>query len=202
MNSTKRKISFISFLIFSAFIFGLTFSLFAQEKKDESKLAPFVPTPMEVVEAMLELGQVKKSDMVFDIGCGDGRIVVAAAEIYGAKGVGVDYDPERVKEAKARVKEHGVGDMVTILHKDALTVDLSSATVVTLYLTPDGNEMMRPNLEKYLKSGTRVVSHGFTIKEWEPKKIKTAHAKADYLLPFYDEYEEHILYLYVIGEHK
>jgi len=202
MRFKSIKVPFITCLLIFSVLAACAVMLSAQEEKESNKLAPFVPTPMEVVESMLELAEVKKRDVVFDIGCGDGRIVVAAAEIYGARGVGIEYDAELVNDARERVKEHGVEELVTILYRDALTVDLSPATVVTLYLTPDGNEMMRPNLEKFLEPGTRVVSHGFTIKGWEPKRIKTAHARADYLMPFYNEIEEHTLYLYIIGDHK
>lgn len=168
----------------------------AQEKNRTKSLAPFVPTPMNVVEKMLELADVKESDVVYDIGCGDGRIVVMAALKYGARGVGIDYNPERIAEAKDRVKRSGVEDLVQIVHQDAMTVDLSPATVVTLYLTTSGNKLIKPNLEMYLKPGSRVVSHNYDMSGWEAKKKVSVYEDYDY------DYQEHTLYLWIIGEHK
>jgi SAM-dependent methyltransferase len=168
----------------------------AQENSHSKSLAPFVPTPMKVVEEMLELADVKENDVVYDIGCGDGRIMVMAAEKYGARGVGVDYDPERIAEAKDRVKRKGVENLVQIVHQDALTVDLSPATVVTLYLTTSGKEIIRPNFEIYIKPGSRVVSHNYDISGWEVRKKVSVYEDYDY------DYQEHTLYLWIIGEHK
>jgi len=176
--------------------------LLAQEENKPKRLAPFVPTPMDVVEKMLELAGVKPGDVVYDLGCGDGRIVVMAAEKYGVRGVGVDYNPERVAEARERIRMSGVEKLVRIIQGDALKVDLSEATVVTLYLTTDGNEAVRPNLEKYLKPGSRVVSHDFSMPGWKPKKVESIRTESEFEFPFYDEFEDHRLYLWVIGEHK
>jgi len=177
-------------------IFFLSFFssvLFAQEKTSGKSLAPFVPTPYEIVEKMLELAEVNEKDTVYDLGCGDGRIVIMAAEKYGATGVGVDYDPERVKEARAIVKEKGLEDKVTIILQDAMTVDVSPATVVTLYLLTSSNALLKPNLEKYLKPGSRVVSHDFNMPGWKAKKIIQDGPEDDHYFT---------VYLWVIGEHK
>jgi ribosomal protein L11 methylase PrmA len=130
----------------------------------------YVPTPQEVVDAMLKVANVSSSDTVYDLGCGDGRIVVTAAKVYGAHGVGVDIDPRRVDEANANVKAAGVGDKVRIIEGDLFEVDLSPATVVTLYLLPSLNLKLQPKLFKELKPGTRIVSHAFDMGEWKPEQ--------------------------------
>lgn len=130
----------------------------------------FVPTPQDVVEKMLELAEVKKSDLVYDLGCGDGRIVVTAAKKYGCKAVGFDVDPERIKESLENVEKNNVGDLVTIQQKDIFTLDLSKANVITLYLLPSLNVKLIPQLDK-LKPGSRIVSHDFAMKGVEPDKV-------------------------------
>ncbi|MFO0889413.1 MAG: methyltransferase domain-containing protein [Isosphaeraceae bacterium] len=140
----------------------------------------FVPTPQEVVDAMLELAEVKQGDVVYDLGCGDGRIVVTAAEKYGAKGVGIDIDPERIKESRENVRRHNVGERVTIKQGDLFREDFREATVVTLYLLPSLNEKLIPQLEK-LKPGTRIVSHDFTMKGVKPAKSTRVNGHEVYL---------------------
>ncbi len=130
----------------------------------------FVPTPQDVVDKMLELAEVKKDDLVYDLGCGDGRIVVTAAKRYGCKAVGYDIDPERVEESLANVEEKDVGDLVRIEQKDIFTLDLSKADVITLYLLPSLNVKLIPQLEK-LKPGSRIVSHDFRMKGVKPDKV-------------------------------
>jgi len=130
----------------------------------------YVPTPYEVVEKMLEVAQVKKGDVVYDLGCGDGRIVVTAAKKYGVRAVGFDIDPERIKEARENVRKNGVEDLVRIEQKDIFTLDLSEATVVTLYLLPQLNVKLIPQLEK-LKPGSRIVSHDFDMDGVIPDKV-------------------------------
>jgi len=129
----------------------------------------FVPTPPEVVAKMLELAQVTKDDVVYDLGCGDGRIVVAAAKL-GCKAFGFDVDPERIKESKENVEKNGVGNLATIEQKDIFTLDLSKANVVTLYLLPSLNVKLIPQLEK-LKPGSRIVSHDFDMRGVTPDKV-------------------------------
>ena len=148
----------------------------AQKFNDEGKkIVPYVPTPQEVVERMLELAQVKKGDVVYDLGSGDGRIVVTAAKKYGVKAVGFEIDPERIKESAENIKKAGVGDLVEIRQQDIRTVDLSPATVLTMYLLPEVNLMVRPNIWKEMKPGSRVVSHDFDMGDWKP--LKTEHIK-------------------------
>ena len=142
------------------------------EAKQES-LAPYVPTPQGVVDRMLELAEVTSKDTVYDLGCGDGRIVITAAKTYGAHGVGVDIDPDRIREAKANAKAAGVESLVVFNQQDAMTVDVSQATVVTLYLLSSSNLKLRPILTKQLKPGSRIVSHAFSMGDWEPLKTVT-----------------------------
>ena len=130
---------------------------------------PYVPTTPEAVEAMLKLAGVTASDVVYDLGCGDGRIVVAAGKL-GARGVGVDIDPERVKEARANVEKAGVGKLVRIEEGDIYQADIRSATVVALFLLPQVNLQLRPKLLRELKPGTRIVSNSFDMGDWRPEK--------------------------------
>jgi ribosomal protein L11 methylase PrmA len=137
------------------------------------QLAPYVPTPEEVVERMLRLAAVGKDDVVIDLGCGDGRIPIAAAKRYGARGVGVDIDPQRIAEAQANAKNEGVADRVTFRLQDALTTDVSEATVVTLYLLSASNVRLRPILTKQLRPGARIVSHAFGMGDWQADQVDT-----------------------------
>ena len=130
----------------------------------------YVPTPEPVVEAMLQVANVTKNDVVYDLGCGDGRIPVTAARKYGARGVCFDIDPERIKEATANVAKNNVGNLVKVVHGDLFEQDLSGATVVTLYLLPSLNVKLMPKLMKELKPGTRIVSHAFDMGDWKPEK--------------------------------
>lgn len=141
---------------------------------------PFVPTPPKVVEAMLEMAKVTKRDFVIDLGCGDGRVVIRAAQPnYFAKGLGIDNDPDRVKEAITAVKAAGLEKMVTIEEGDLLTADLAKATVVTLHLTQEMNLLLRPRLEK-LDAGTRIVSHAFDMGDWKPDQHQTVDGRDIY----------------------
>ncbi|MCL5280470.1 MAG: methyltransferase domain-containing protein [Planctomycetes bacterium] len=139
----------------------------------------FVPTPQEVVDKMLELAQVTKDDVVYDLGCGDGRIVVTAAKKFGCKAFGFDVDPERIQESKENVEKNGVGNLATIEQKDIFTLDLSKANVVTLYLLPSLNVKLIPQLEK-LKPGSRIVSHDFDMRGVTPDKVVTVDGDGGY----------------------
>jgi ubiquinone/menaquinone biosynthesis C-methylase UbiE len=132
---------------------------------------PYVPTPTVVVERMLAMAKVKKGDVVYDLGSGDGRIVITAAEKYGARGVGYDLNPQRIKESNENATKAGVADRVRFVQQDLFEVDLSEATVVTLYLLPDVNLRLRPKLLKELKPGTRVVSHNYGMGDWVADEI-------------------------------
>jgi ribosomal protein L11 methylase PrmA len=130
----------------------------------------YVPTPEEVVEAMLQVAKVTKNDVVYDLGTGDGRIPVLAAKKYGARGVGIDIDPQRIKDATENVTKNGVGDRVRIIQGDLFETNISEATVVTLYLLPSLNQKLIPKLNKELKPGTRIVSHAFDMGDWKPEQ--------------------------------
>jgi len=139
---------------------------------EEGKDVPYVPTPPEVVDAMLKLAEVKSSDFVIDLGCGDGRIVVAAAKEFKARGRGVDFNSKRIEEAKANAREAGVSDRIEFVEGDFFEADIHDATVVTLYLLPSVNLKLRPKLVKELKVGSRIVSHSFDMGDWEPDKTE------------------------------
>jgi precorrin-6B methylase 2 len=144
----------------------------------------FVPTPQEVVDKMLEMAQVKKGDILYDLGCGDGRIVVTAAKKYGVKAVGFDVDPERIKESRENVRKNEVQHLVTIRQQDIFKTDLTEASVVTLYLLPDLNVRLMPQLAK-LKPGSRIVSHAFDMQGAKPRKMEMVQAANGYEAPVY-----------------
>jgi SAM-dependent methyltransferase len=135
------------------------------------ELAPFVETPTEVVDRMLELAGVTEGDVVYDVGSGDGRIVLAAARKYGARGVGIELDARLVALARAHARLEGLDRLVTFIHQDALSVDLSPATVVTLYLGNEANLLFRPKLWRELRPGSRVVSHQYHMGDWRPARV-------------------------------
>lgn len=142
---------------------------------------PYVPTPQLVVDRMLSLAKVGKNDTLFDLGCGDGRIVVTAAKQFGARGTGIDIDPERIAEAKENARKAGVEKQVSFKIANLFETDLSSATVVSLYLLPSINTKLRPRLWEQLKVGSRVVSHAFDMgPEWPAEKTATVDGRTIY----------------------
>ncbi|MBD2455111.1 class I SAM-dependent methyltransferase [Nostoc sp. FACHB-87] len=140
---------------------------------------PYVPTPQPVVDAMLQVAKVGKNDVLYDLGSGDGRIVVTAAQKYGTRGVGIDISPERIQEANANAQKAGVTDLVEFRQQDLFKTDLSQATVITLYLLPEVNLRLRPELLK-LKPGTRIVSHAFDMGDWKPQQTLQVDGKTIY----------------------
>lgn len=140
----------------------------------------YVPTPQELVEDMLRLADVKRGDVLYDLGSGDGRIPVTAAKKYGIRAVGIDIDPERIREAHANAKKNGVANLVAFRRQDLFKADFRDATVVTLYLLPDLNLKLRPQLLKQLRPGTRVVSHQFDMGDWKPDKTLEANGRTVY----------------------
>ncbi len=140
----------------------------------------YEPTPYEVVDEMLKLASVGKTDIVYDLGCGDGRIVIAAAKQYGSRGVGVDLDPKRIQESWLNAKKAGVADKVVFLQQDIFKTDLSNATVVTLYLHYDVNLRLRPKLMKELRPGSRVVSSTFDMGDWKPDRTSLISGRSVY----------------------
>jgi SAM-dependent methyltransferase len=154
------------------------------EKEPE---VPYVPTHERIVAEMLKVANVKKSDVLYDLGSGDGRIVITAAKRFGTRGVGVDIDPVRVKEARENAVKAGVTDRVKFLQQDLFETDIREATVVTLYLLPEVNLRLRPKLLSDLKPGTRVVSHNYDMGDWTP--LKTLQVRVP---------EEHTIYYWVV----
>jgi predicted RNA methylase len=176
------------------FLIGLlavasTFPAFAQQFGGAENLAPYIPTPQLIVERMLEAGHVKAGDTVYDLGSGDGRIVITAAQKFGARAVGVEIRADLCRIATERIKALGLDDRVRMIQGSALRVDLSPADVVTLFLLTSSNELLKPNLEKYLKPGARVVSNQFPIKGWKP--VETVRARNGAM--------NYAIYVYQIG---
>ena len=149
---------------------------------------PYVPTPQEVVNRMLELAKVKKGDVLYDLGSGDGRIAITAAQKYGIRAVGIDINPERIQEARINAKKAGVTDRVEFRQQDLFQTNFGEASVVTLYLLPDINVKLRPQLLKQLKPGTRIVSHDFDMGEWKPERVVQVQGPN----------REHTLYYWVV----
>ena len=167
---------------FSLLVLAAASTAFAQYGTLERPLdVPYVPSPNVVVDTMLKLADVKKTDVVYDLGCGDGRIVIAAAKTYGAQAVGVDIDPKRIEEARANAKSAGVDKQVAFEENDLFKADIRKASVVTLYLLPDVNQKLKPKLLSDLKPGTRVVSHSFMMGDWKPDKEDVVDGRHIYM---------------------
>jgi len=162
----------------------------AQKFGAAENLGPAIPTPQFLVDRMLEAGRVKPGDMVYDLGSGDGRVVIAAAQKFGARAVGVELMPDLVRKARERIQSLGLADRVSIVEGSALRVDLSPADVVTMWFLTNSNDRLRPNLEKHLKIGARVVSNEFPIRGWKPTEmIQVKVGKV-----------EHTIFVYEIGK--
>jgi predicted RNA methylase len=160
----------------------------AQKFGAAENLAPYIPTPESIVDRMLDAAHIKAGEVVYDLGSGDGRVVIAAVQKYGAKAVGVEIRPDLCRQAQARIKSLGLEDRVTMVEGSALRVDLSPADVVTMYFLTTSNERMKPNLER-MKPGSRVVSNEFPIKGWKP--VEVVHVKTGSM--------DHSIYVYQIG---
>jgi len=145
--------------------------LLAQNEATKPKLdVPYLPTPPDVVKAMLKLAEVKPNDVIYDLGCGDGRIAIAAAKDFGARAVGIDIEPKRISEAQENANNAGVADRVKFVRGNLFDADIHDATVVTLYLLPSVNLQLKPKLLRDLKPRTRIVSHSFDMGDWKPDK--------------------------------
>lgn len=153
-------------------------------------IAPYVPSPLPVVEYMLKLAGLKAGEVLFDMGAGDGRTVIMAAKVFGARGVGIELREDLTKKAMNSINESGLEDRVTIVNDDMFNVNLSAADVVYLYLTTSANERLKPKLERDLKAGARVVSHDYEVVGWRPEKIETFCENHQLGYPF------HTIYLY------
>lgn len=172
---------------------GLSLALFcitllAQDKKPAEKLAPYLPTPNVIVDRMLQFGSLKPNEKMYDLGSGDGRIVIMAAQKYLADAVGIEFDYDLVRESQNKIKRAGLKNAGIILG-DIFDQDYSDAALVTVYLLPASNDKLAPMLEKQLKKGTRIVAHDFPFSAWTPTKTETIHDDG--------EGRSHTLYLYV-----
>jgi predicted RNA methylase len=172
-------------------IAALSFTLFAQQPAQPTgeKLAPYYPTPESIVERMLELGGLKAGEKMFDLGSGDGRIVIMAAQKYHADATGVELDTDLVQSSTAKIRQLGLQKVARIIHGDILRQDYASADLITIYLLPESNIKVRPVLEATVKKGTRIVAHDFEIGGWTPVKTVT--------IPDDGEGRSHMLYLYI-----
>jgi cyclopropane fatty-acyl-phospholipid synthase-like methyltransferase len=150
-------------------------------------IAPFVQTPLDVAKKMLELAHVKAGESLYDLGCGDGRLIILAAKDIGAKSTGVELREDLVERARTEIKRLNLEDRVKVIQGNFFDVTISDANVVTLYLTSSANERLRPKLEAELKPGSRVISHDFKVPGWKPSAV-------------YDELLGHTIYTYRIGE--
>ncbi len=167
--------------------FSLAFALVslpvvAQNPSYTNKLAPYVASPVHVVDRMLEMANLKPGETLYDLGCGDGRILIAAVQKYQVKAVGVEISPKLVAKATTSITKAGLEGRARVIQGDLLDADLTGADVVTIYLATESNEQLRPRLEKYLKPGARVVSHDYAVPGWKPAKM--------------DKSDSHLIYLY------
>jgi len=178
MSHWEMRMTFRALLIAVVLALGAAAPNLAQQAAPSREPdVVFVPTPPDVVDAMLKLAKVTSSDVVYDLGSGDGRILIAAAKTYGARGVGIDIDPERVREATANARANNVADKVSFRREDLFVADISPATVVTLYLSPSVNSRLAPKLMMELKPGTRIVSHAFDFGSWKPQQRITVSGR-------------------------
>jgi len=168
-------------------------SMMAQKAEvHPNQLAPFVPSPHQIVERMLEIAKIKPGEKVYDLGSGDGRVVIAAAQKYEAKAVGIELSSRLVKSSREEINRLGLAEKASVLHGDVFDADLSDADVVILYLMRDSNNSLKPKLEKSLKPGTRVISHDYEITGWKPQAEETvaAHKRG------------HKIFVYTMPPHK
>jgi cyclopropane fatty-acyl-phospholipid synthase-like methyltransferase len=196
MNRSARSVLFgfgvsvISLLSTPAWL--TTYGRLAQAQDtglESKKIVPFVPTPQEVVDKMLALARVKKGDVVYDMGSGDGRVVITAARKYGVKAIGFEIDRDLIRQSRKRIKKEGLEQLAEIREQDILTVDFSPATVVTMYLLPEVNLLLKPKVRSQLKPGSRIVSHAFSMGDWKPDKVVQVKDPSSY---------ERTLYLWTI----
>ncbi len=175
-----------SFILYCAAIAAVLYG--QAPAQDTEKLAPYYPTPETIVVKMLQLGELKAGEKMFDLGSGDGRIVIMAARKFKADGTGVEFDKDLCRQSSERIKSLGLESRARIINGDIMKQDYSSASLLTVYLLPGSNDRLRPLLEKQLKKGTRIVSHDFEFGDWTPEK--TEHIEDD------GEGRSHTLYLY------
>ena len=168
-------------------MFGLaSLSATAQDARYGNRLAPYVASPVRVVDRMLELANMKPGETFYDLGCGDGRILIAAVEKYKVKAVGVEISPKLVAKATTSIERAGLATQARVVQGDLLDVDFSKADVVAIYLSTPLNERLRPHLERYLKPGARIVSHDYAIPGWKPTKVERTEGKDGHLIYLYE----------------
>lgn len=189
MMTPKRiatsTLAFCRLLVLGALVLGVLAGVdpqraYAQAAQARVPDVHYDPTPHNVVAQILNLAQVRKGDVVYDLGCGDGRIVIAAAKVAGARGVCVDIDPERIRESRANAKAAGVQARIRFIEQDLFTTDIGEATVVVLFLSPDVNLNLRPKLGRELRPGTRVISYVHDMGDWQPRqaiKVQGRHGE-------------------------
>jgi SAM-dependent methyltransferase len=190
-----KKLKKRDFGVISLFFLMILNTAGIQQKKPE---VPYVPTPENVVAEMLKMADVGKDDVVYDLGCGDGRIVITAARELGCRGVGIDIDPRRIKESKKNATEAGVTGKVQFFLMDLFEADLSPASVVTLYLLSEVNLRLRPKLFRELAPGTRVVSHDFDMNSWKPDDSVVIDDEDPNIYEFEDYWSRHNVYFWII----
>lgn len=184
-----RSISRHSYLLLTASL--VTLGLSAQDSRYVNRLAPYVASPDRVVDLMLSIADIQPGEVLYDLGSGDGRILIAAAQRYNARAIGVEITPRLVESATREIERAGVEDRVQVIEGDILNTDFSEADVVTLYLEKELNAKLRPQLERYLKPGARVVSHQYEIPGWRPTRVEQVEGASD-----------HVVYLYKIPAKK
>src|SRR5437867_6211133 len=189
-----RKSFPCSYLVIAVLSITAVAAQTAQPKRQPD--VPYVPTTEQAVQAMLKLADVKKTDFVYDLGCGDGRIVIAAAKDFGARGVGIDINPVRIAEAKENAKKAGVENLVRFEENDLFQADIHGASVVTIFLLPDINLKLRPKLLKELKPGTRLVSNTFDMGDWKADNEATVGPEDQ------ESFLSHKLFLWIIPERR
>ena len=174
-------------VLHTAFLIAIAaFPAAAQQFGPAENLGPAIPTPLSVVERMLEAGRLKAGDLLYDLGSGDGRIVITAAQKYGARAVGIELMPDLCQKARERVKAAGLADRVRIIEGSALRIDLSPADVVTMFFLTGSNDRLRPALERQLKTGARVISTEFPVRGWKPQDVIHVKAGMDYTIFVYE----------------
>lgn len=180
-SDSNRPLIMFHVIIAALFLLSTGSSALAHNEPSKPLDVPYIPTPQPVVEKMLELAKVSKKDLVYDLGCGDGRIIITAAKQHGARGVGIDLNPKRVAESNANAKKAGVENRVKFMVGDLFKTNFSDANVVTLYLLSSVNRELRPQLWRQLKVGSRVVSHAFDMgPEWPPEKVESVQGNTIY----------------------
>lgn len=174
----KATVALLLFLSFVGFVQAShSFSLIMEDTIPERLDVPYVPTPDEIVSEMIKMAHINEKDVVYDLGCGDGRIVITACQKTGARGVGVDIDPERIAESRSNAKKADVEGKVTFIQQDLFKIDFSEATVLALYLLPEINVKLRPRILNDLQPGARIISHNYSMGDWLPDTARHLDAR-------------------------